>query len=287
MVFKLRELVKKAYGYLPFRIPFLNRIDRFYRSLYRNRVVISESYGSKIELQLNQSIDSAIYFDGCFEQDTVNAVLKLVKPGDTVFDIGANVGCHSLLFANLVGPEGKVVAFEPTDWGYKKLSRNFELNNYKNIKLEKLALSDCEAFSSEYKFRSQWFISGARTKKEKGFVNYITLDKYVEEQSINRINLIKIDVDGYECKIIRGGKNIIEKFKPVIIVELGDTWLRSVGDSIESLYSCLESSYLFFNEIDYSIIRDVVGTVKKLPGDSTINVIGIPVNRPLPAGFRS
>lgn len=276
MIAYIRKITKKIYNCLPVRFPFLARFDRFYRSIYSGKVVIVERYGSKMELHLDQSIDSAIFFNGCFEPNTVNAILKLLKPGNIAFDIGANVGCHCMLMANVVGSYGKVFAFEPTDWGFKKLKRNYELNSYNNLVIERLALSDEKKIFSNYEFRSQWLVSAKLTSKEKGQVDFITLDEYVKNISLDNIDFIKIDVDGYEYKIICGGQRVIQKFKPILIIEMGDTWLRSVGDTIEKLHSLLAPFYSFYRDQDYSLIPDVVEAVKRLPGDQTINVICIP-----------
>jgi hypothetical protein len=71
--------------------------------------------GITYDLDLSQGIDFAIYLGGMFERGTANALSKLTMPGSLVLDIGANIGAHTLRLANLVGPNGRVVAFEPTE----------------------------------------------------------------------------------------------------------------------------------------------------------------------------
>src|SRR5215203_3293686 len=80
------------------------------------------------DLDLTQGIDFAIYLGGMFERNTAIALGKLTKPASLVLDIGANIGAHTLRLAKLVGPEGRVMAFEPTDFAFRKLRRNLELN---------------------------------------------------------------------------------------------------------------------------------------------------------------
>jgi hypothetical protein len=84
--------------------------------------------GIRYELDLNQNIDTSIYFLGAFEPDAVAAMKKFIRPGDVVLDVGANVGCHALLLSKLVGLHDRVIAFEPTDWAFRKPARNKELN---------------------------------------------------------------------------------------------------------------------------------------------------------------
>lgn len=83
---------------------------------------------STYELDLSQGIDFTIYFGNMFERRTQNALRRLVQPSSLVLDIGANIGAHSLLLAQLVGPSGRLLCFEPTDYAFTKLSRNLALN---------------------------------------------------------------------------------------------------------------------------------------------------------------
>jgi FkbM family methyltransferase len=80
------------------------------------------------ELDLSQGIDFAIYLGNIYERQTKAALRRLVSPGSLVLDIGANIGTHTLHLAELVGPNGRVIAFEPTDFAFRKLGRNLKLN---------------------------------------------------------------------------------------------------------------------------------------------------------------
>jgi FkbM family methyltransferase len=84
--------------------------------------------GITYDLDLSQGIDFAIYLANIYERQTRAALRRLVAPGSLVLDIGANIGAHTLSLASLVGPAGRVLAFEPTDYAFRKLSRNLELN---------------------------------------------------------------------------------------------------------------------------------------------------------------
>jgi FkbM family methyltransferase len=84
--------------------------------------------GIVYELDLSEGIDLAIYLGGMFERRTALALGRLVEPSALVLDIGANIGAHTLPLADLVGPQGRVMAFEPTDFAFRKLKRNLDLN---------------------------------------------------------------------------------------------------------------------------------------------------------------
>src|ERR1700751_5151651 len=89
---------------------------------------IVERNGIRYHLDLNEGIDFSIYLLGAFEPGTQKTLQKLAKPGDVVFDIGANIGAHPLTIAQSVGRSGKVYAFEPADFAFAKLQRNLALN---------------------------------------------------------------------------------------------------------------------------------------------------------------
>lgn len=93
---------------------------------YSDRTIVQRD-GLSYDLDLSEGIDFAIYL-GMFERKTRNALKTLVKPASVVLDIGANIGVHTMLLAELVGPSGRVLSFEPSDYGVRKLRRNLGLN---------------------------------------------------------------------------------------------------------------------------------------------------------------
>src|SRR3954454_10033377 len=84
--------------------------------------------GIRWDLDLSEVIDLSIYLTGYTEYSTVRAYRRLIRPGDVILDIGANIGAHTLQFASLTGPRGQVFAFEPTAFPFGKLKENIRLN---------------------------------------------------------------------------------------------------------------------------------------------------------------
>lgn len=224
MVNRLIRTLAGLYSRLPVK-PFrgvLSRLFQKYRTASRNRVVIAKVDGITYQLDLNEMIDSSIYYEGCFEPMTTAVINEQVKPGMTVLDIGANIGCHTLRLAKLVGEAGKVITFEPMSWAFAKLKTNIELNDFNNVILEKLALSNIIERKPAY-FRTSWTPDNQSSPNSKNSedIDFLTLDKYVSINNIDKIDFIKLDVDGYEYKVIWGGRETIKEFKPIMIVELG------------------------------------------------------------------
>ncbi|HEX75388.1 MAG TPA: FkbM family methyltransferase [Dehalococcoidia bacterium] len=267
-----------AYVKLPVK-PFrgvLGRLYWKYKKSNRDRTVMATIGGITYELDLNELIDNSIYYEGCFELFTTAVIDKYVKSGMTVFDIGANIGGHTLRCAKLVGRSGKVIAFEPMPWAFSKLKRNVELNDFNNIVFEKFALSNVTGRQCVY-FKSSWGLEGRSALDSEGSreVDFITLDEYVEGNNISKIDFIKLDVDGYEYKVVRGGVNSIKKFKPVMIIEFGKWTLRKYGDSLEDLIDLLASlGYSFYSEKGLSRYRRKKLLLDAIPEHgATINVL--------------
>ena len=237
-----------------------------------NKKIIKKINGVSYELDLTQAIDSSLYFFGYFEKDTHKALNKLVTKNMTVFDIGANIGCHTFNLAKKA-TNGKVYCFEPMPYANKKLKKNHKLNNFKNIIIEEIGLSN----KNEKKiitFKSNWplnkkFRKNATNNNE---IEFLKLDEYVNQKKINNIDLIKIDIDGYEFKFFKGAQKSLIKFKPQIIMEIGDM-VERFDDNVFEMTAFLKSlGYKFYKESDFSNI-DIDKTLKNIPPNKSINVL--------------
>ena len=151
-------------------------------------------------------IDSNVLLLGGHQPRTMATVRRCVSTGDTALDIGANAGYYTLPLAQFVGPTGRVVAFEPTQWAYEKLQTNVGLNDFANIRTEKLALSDSAAerdvASSETAFRASWPLAGGPQLRPAELVQFVRLDDYVRGENIDSVDFVKIDVDGFELRVL-------------------------------------------------------------------------------------
>jgi len=264
------------YRKLPFK-PFqgiLRKLYQRYKKLNRNRIVIATRDGIRYRLDLNEPIDSSIYYEGCFEPITTSLINKFVKEGMTVLDIGANIGCHTLRFAKLVGDNGKVIAFEPMSWAFSKLNTNIALNGFKNITLEKIVLSNINQQNQLAYFRTSWKLDGKAVSEVKEYVDIFTLDEYVRKVNLAKIDFIKLDVDGYEYKVLEGVEVTIRRFKPLMLIELGKYTLEAAGDSLENLVDLLLSlGYSFYSEENLEKYEDKKILLNSISPESTVNVL--------------
>lgn len=230
--------------------------------------------GITYELDLKETIENQIYNYSCYEPLTRSVINKYIKPGMTIFDIGANFGCHTLWFAKLVAEYGKVYAFEPMEYAISKLKRNIELNNFNNITLETCALSNIVLKNQPTYFQSSYPINRHPQKPKKEHINFTTLDNYIRTNNITKLDFLKIDTDGYEYKIIQGGLNSISKFKPTMIIEFGKYTLKKYGDSLSNLIKLLDSlSYSFYSISDLKKYSSNESLLNSIQFDKSINVL--------------
>lgn len=182
------------------------------------------------ELDLDEGIDFSIFLLGAFEVETSRACLRKLQPGHVVLDIGANIGAHTLPFAKAVGPEGKVHAFEPTDYATAKLRRNLELNPelVSRVAVNQVFLGDGGGQAPPEEICSSWPLQGAEevhpahqgVAKSTLGATATSLEEYCSDRAVERVDLIKLDVDGNEAGVLRGGMDMLHKFRPPILMEL-------------------------------------------------------------------
>jgi FkbM family methyltransferase len=180
-------------------------------------------------LDLRQGIDLAIYL-GVFERSTAKALRRLIRPGQVVLDVGANVGAHTLPLARLVGDVGRVVAFEPTAFARRKLIANLALNPelVRRVTVEPTMLIGESSAKLPPAIYSSWPLVGRSQlhTKHRGELKSTEgararrLDDWLAEVGIEHVDLIKVDVDGYECEVLSGATALLRRVKPILVMEL-------------------------------------------------------------------
>ena len=192
--------------------------------------VVARRRGVTWKLNLAEGIDFAIYLLGGFEVRTLRRYETLIREGDVVLDIGANVGAHTLPLAQLVGKTGRVYAFEPTRYAYSKQLVNIALNPQlaPRITAQQMMLTSSNTAELPPAVYSSWPLESAedlhvdhhgRLMTTEG-ARPCTLDTFLAEKGVARVDLIKLDVDGNEAAVLQGAQATLQKFKPRIMIEL-------------------------------------------------------------------
>lgn len=237
------------------------------------------------QLDLREGIDFSIYLLGGFELGTASALRRLVRPGSVVFDIGANVGAHTLGIAESVGPAGCVVAIEPSDEAFAKLSRNMSINPdlRGRVRLRQLLLAASVDTAAPPALYASWPLHptgpvhpkhGGRLVATAG-ASVDTLDLVMARERLERLDVIKLDVDGFEARVLEGGFGTLHRCQPVIVMELAPYLHAEAGGSFADLIRLLR-------EADYraveagngrSVPLDVDDLERRIPEGASLNVV--------------
>jgi FkbM family methyltransferase len=213
----------------------------------------------------NDGLGSTLTYDG-FEPAERLFVEQLLRPGMSVLDIGAHHGYYALLASRLVGPTGRVFAFEPSPREQKALRLNLILNRCKNVFVQALALSDAETQADLYVVNGA--LTGFNSLKPPGVsspiiqvkVNVKRLDDWLQQASVGRVDFIKLDVEGGELAVLKGGVHFLEQRpRPVILVEMEDARSEPWGHRARDTASLLRDRGFHW----FAISRG--GTLERVP----------------------
>jgi FkbM family methyltransferase len=199
--------------------------------------------GQRFRMRLHWGVHTG-YAVGSYEPAVIAAVRENLRAEDTCLDVGGHVGYLSVLMAKIVGPAGKVVAFEPMPDSFEVLRENVRLNHLENVEMVQAAVGETETELSlvfETSERLSWTPSviGHSVRGERGSIRVpaVALDTYVETKGL-RPRLIKIDVEGAELGVLRGARQTLLKHKPVVVVEVHGPGGEHEHDVLAFLKSC-------------------------------------------------
>jgi len=159
---------------------------------------------------------------GEFSENEVSLFRNVINDGDWVFDIGANIGCHTLAFSQIVGKTGRVFAYEPVRTNFYTLAGNIALNNIFNVYPHQVAVGEKVGLLDvpELDVNRTLNFGGIELKNDYSKnVHYKTQVVSIDEIQIDKIDFMKIDVEGMEYEVLCGAKNSLEKHKPALYVE--------------------------------------------------------------------
>lgn len=149
-------------------------------------------------------------------------LMETLKPGMNAVDIGGNIGYYAMLEARLVGPRGKVIAIEPMPENSAQLCKNVEANGYQNIHIHKVAIGDQDGSALIYiSGKSNWHSMRPTTSTIGELkVRVATLDSLLAPYDLPSVDLVRMDLEGYEVTAIEGMKRTLVKYGPRLLVEL-------------------------------------------------------------------
>jgi FkbM family methyltransferase len=206
----------------------------------KGECIIKTRFGFRIKINpiIDPTIEMEIYYRGVYELGTIHFLQSHLKKGNHFVDIGANIGFLSLAAANLVDKKGKVFAFEPVKSTFQILEENIKLNHSTNLILYPFAVGkDNRTVKIKIKDGNKGRASIVDySDKEGELVEIRKLDDVLKNQ---KVDCIKIDVEGHELDVLIGASEIIKSQRPILIIEysLGTSktphevfnWIKNIG----------------------------------------------------------
>jgi len=230
------------------------------------RVIVDIPGGGVLSVSTKDSgLGLMLRAQGEFEPIQTKDFIGSIKSDDTVFDIGANIGYYTVIAAKIVGPKGKVFAFEPDEENAEELTRNIRLNKLTNVVVITSALSDKVGyayFARDSSNPGESRISRAKTDTK---VRTITLDEFMKVWKIRNLKIIKMDVEGAEVKVVSGAKSLKNRKGIKLFTEVNTEALEEMKTSPEKYMNALTdlgfTPKLIINENERKTIKYVLSTL--------------------------
>lgn len=233
----LRVLIRK---YLNF--PFLKKPIKIILNLSANVLAKLRRFKFPQKYQWDWKLEMLL---NLYEKDTTALFKKLIKPGMVIVDIGAHIGYYSRMFSKLAKKNGAIYAFEPDPNNYKLLSLNSK--KLKNVKIFNEALSDKIGLINFYQSNNTGCHSLVTQNSIKDTINVPTetLDEFAKKNKIQKIDLIKIDVEGGEPIVFAGCKNTFQQDSLMVVMEFTPANFQKLGIPPLSFLNNLQKEYGF------------------------------------------
>jgi FkbM family methyltransferase len=191
-------------------------------------------------------IEWQILSNGTYENEIGKLIRISIPPGGVAIDIGANIGLQSMRMSRAAGAAGKVFAFEPLSHLSRKLASNLSLNAIRNVVLYPFALSDAASETYLPVNKDAWnqgtfSIGKATSGAHQELISIKVGDEIPDIQRLERLDLVKIDVEGFEVNVMKGIYKTLEKFRPRIIFEYDENYWAQTGLSREECAQMLKT----------------------------------------------
>lgn len=250
--------MKEALTQLIGKVPLAGRALRWWANQYAEGSVVKIRQGNAANLfwkRHHRYING--YWIGHYEFPIQAALKRLLRAGDTFFDVGANAGFFTLMASTFVGSEGRCVAFDPSPENARSIGEQLALNSRKNCQVVMEAIADCEGnakFSFVSAGSSEAHLGNSRDNEASIEVRVTTLDNAVRR--FGNPDLIKMDVEGAEGLALAGADHVLNHIRPLWLIEL-----HGIECEREVKQRMLAANYSF-----YSLNGEHIENNRSLPG---------------------
>jgi len=252
----VKKFIRRSFMLWPAEKLLVFSLGKFPNNRVLKRIIPSNEYyplksirhcrrqGINYSLDIHDYQNWLIYFHS--ESDSSFGALRYLKTGDIALDVGGNIGQTALMMAKKTGNNGRIYSFEPFPGTFQKLKKNLSLNpGISNIQPQNAALGavpgslmmsqDCMSNSGSNRMVAET----TATSHCKVTVPVSTIDIFARQQQLTTVDFIKIDVEGFEYKVLNGAMETITKHRPLLFIELDDNNLREQGNNAKELIQSL------------------------------------------------
>jgi FkbM family methyltransferase len=244
--------------------------------------------GPQIELLPGQFGSMVTWLFGVDEPREVAWFRRFVPPGGVVIDVGANIGQYTLMAAQLAGPSGHVFAFEPDPLNAAALQRSIERNGFADrVELLRIAVAGrsgeavLELQSDRTRSRLCPNKSVGSLRPAATLVRTLALDDFADDRELDRLDFLKIDVEGADIDVLRGAERVIWRLQPTLMVEYEPDWLLAYGERPEALPAFVKSLGYGYQFVNSRGVFDGVPTVTGARGGNLICTPSFAGRRPI------
>lgn len=234
--------------------------------------------GFRLQLDLRDRMQSVMFMKRCHEPETEMVFKDMAKTSRVFLDVGANIGYFSFLVKQM-SPQAEVYSFEPLPQNIEAYKKNQQLNHFSKMNLQEVCVADQKGeteFLIPPKEESGWgrmahrdLFSGEKIKR-----SVITLDEFCRDKKIEKVDLMKIDVEGYEHKVLKGAVELIETHRPRICIELNEPCLLDTGTSGEEIFAFFKQRQYQMHALDPQ--KGLVAVPAPLPYYKYLNYFALP-----------
>lgn len=211
-------------------------------------IVQTRFFGCDLLVRAHEDVGRNIIFDD-FEKDDLQHFLGYLRAGDVVFDVGANVGAYCVT-AGRSQPSARVFAFEPIPLNVALIGTSLLANRIENVEVAKACVSDMpgevEFTVSEDSAYSSMIDTHRKPEAARVRCQAITLDDFCKQRGLKSPDVMKIDVEGAELRVLQGARLMLsdrQSSPRLILIELYDQNLEAFGTSIAEIVGLMESSH--------------------------------------------
>ena len=246
-------------------------------------------HGLRLRLFLGNELSRQVFIGGCIEPNEMALFAEVLRPGMVFIDVGANEGIFTLLAAAIMGPDAQVIAIEPSSREYTRLLHNLVANKLTSVSVCQVALSDrtgqgelviADAVHSGHNTLGA-FVHEDVYALRRELVDLRKLDDVVKDAGMNRVDVVKIDAEGAEARILYGASEVLRRMRPLLVFEALPEALERQGNSLDELLGYLGS-------LDYHFFGLDAGTGRPAPLCSTQShetIIAAPHESTFPSGL--